>query len=214
MRNLMVALILVVLAAPVFGGKLSTDVITNGGGEGAFFDVTAGSHGVKVTGFEATIVGDANARVYYKVGSFAGAENDAGAWTLLGSQAVAGGSGFIQDLYSIDPGATVAIPANQTYGFLIYTGFTGTGSLAVRVDTQNDVIVANADIRISAGASSFGGDPSVPFDGSLASRVFRGSVIYDVLPTPAIPALSQWALIALAMALAGMGAMTFRRRPS
>jgi hypothetical protein len=67
-------------------GTLFSDVITDGGCEGAFFDLRAESQDLTIIGFETVLVGTANVRVYYKPGTYAGSETNAGAWTLLGSR--------------------------------------------------------------------------------------------------------------------------------
>lgn len=189
-------LIGVALATPLArADTLSTGVPTNGGGEGAFFNVTTNSQVITITGFESTLVGNVNARIYYRPGGYQGFENTAAGWTLLGSQNIAGGSGFIQTLYPVSVG-NVVVPANQTYGFLIYVGFTGTGTQAVRIDTSSAVTVNDANVTVYAGDSSYGGNFFTPFDGSIAARAWRGSVIYSlgdltkVAPVAPIPNLT------------------------
>ena len=165
-------------------GSIFSDVITDGGPEGAFFDLRANSQDLLITGFETALVGTANVRVYYKPGTYAGAETNAAAWTLLGSQTMTGGSGFIQTLYRVDVGGVI-IPAGQTYGFLIYSGFAGSGTLAIRCRGYSTISISNADITLTGGSGSFGGDRlNNPFDGFLTDRAWRGMVHYTTVDGP------------------------------
>jgi hypothetical protein len=201
------------MAAPAaFALTLSTNTTTDGGGEGAFFNVTTNDQAVTITGFEATLVGNVNTRVYYRAGTYLGFENNAAAWTLLGSQNIAGGSGIIQTLYPINAVGNLVIPANQTYGFLIYTGFVTTFDQAVRIDTNTAVTVNDANITVYAGHASFGGDFFTPFDGTLDPRGWRGSVIYNIgVPAPAaVPTFSQYSLVLLGLLMAGLAARRLR----
>ena len=166
-------------------GSIFADVTTTGGCEGAFFDLRAANQDLQITGFETVLVGTANVRVYYKPGTYAGSETNAGAWTLLGSQTIAGGSGFIQALYPVNVGGVI-IPAGQTYGFLIYSGNSGgTGSLATRYRSSSPMSVSNGDITLSGGSGSCGGDRlNNPFDGFNADRIWRGKVHYATIDGP------------------------------
>lgn len=176
-------MVLAILSAGVVyaaSGSLATNVKSDAGCEGAFFDLTALSEDITITSFETNQVGTANVRVYYKTGTYAGSETNAGAWTLLGSQTVNGGNGRIQTLYPVDVGS-VTIPAGQTYGFLVYSGFDGSStSLATRyvVGTHS---ISNSYLSFSGGIASCGGDYSNPFDNSTNytyERTWRGVIHY------------------------------------
>ena len=166
-------------------GAIVSNVATDGGCEGAFFDVRAGNEDLPITGFETVLVGTADVRVYYKPGTYAGSETNAGAWTLLGSQTIVGGSGFIQTLYPLNVGGVV-IPAGQTYGFLIYSGNSGgSGSLATRYQVDSSASFSNGDVTLSGGSGSCGGDRlNNPFDGFNTDRVWRGKVLYALPDGP------------------------------
>lgn len=190
LKTLVVAFLLslgAVGSVQALGGTLFADVITDGGCEGAFFDLRAENQDLTITGFETVLVGTANVRVYYKPGTYAGSETNAGAWTLLGSQTVTGGSGFIQTLYPLNVGGLV-IPAGQTYGFLIYSGFSGgTGTLATRYRVDSPVNVSDGNLTLSGGTGSCGGDRlDNPFDGiaSGGPRAWRGKVHYATIDGP------------------------------
>ncbi len=165
-------------------GSLSTNVTSDGGCEGTFFDLTALTEDIYITGFETNFVGTANVRVYYKPGTFAGSEDNAAVWTLLGSETITGGSGFIQTLYSLHVGG-LTIPAGQTYGILIYSGTQGgSGGLATRYRGYTTLSFDNGDLAFSGGSASCLGDPLTPFDGHYTERVWRGTVLYGDPPAP------------------------------
>lgn len=191
---------------------LTTAVTTNGGCEGIFVDVTAKSQAVNVTGLESVVVGTDNVSVFYKAGSYSGSEHTAGAWTLLSSAPVTGGSGVIQTLFPIGVGTGVTIPAGQTYGFLVWiNNAAGSTTKAIRYDASGATdTTEDASIRIFSGLSSCGGSVNDPFDGTSNIRAWRGSVIYSVV-LHAIPTLSAYGLMVLAGLLALSAPLVLRR---
>jgi hypothetical protein len=176
----------IVLAYSMVGavsGSLATNVTTNGGCEGAYFDVTALNEDITITGFDTNFVGSGPVSVYYKVGAHAGSEMNAGAWTLLGSQSVAGNTGVNQASVTLNVGGLI-IPAGETYGFLVYSGRIGaTTNYATRYQTFATADVQNADIHIRTGSGECGGDWMIPFDGFNAERAWDGRVYYGDTPT-------------------------------
>lgn len=160
--------------------SLSTDVSSNGGCEGAFFDISVlGGRDLTITGFETNQAGEAEVEVYFKEGTGVGFETDASAWTLLGSDRVSGGSGFIQTLYPLNVGG-LQIPAGETFGLLVYSGTEGgTGALATRYATSQVATVSDDHLSITTGAASCGGTGiGAPFDGINSERAWRGTVLY------------------------------------
>ena len=193
---------------------LTTAVNTSGGCEGIFVDVTAKSQAVHITGLESVVVGADNVSVFYKTGSYSGFEQTAGAWTLLNTASVTGGSGVIQTLFPINVGAGVTIPAGQTYGFLVWIdNAAGSTVKAIRYDTSGVTdTTEDSLIRIFSGMSSCGGSVNDPFDGTSSIRAWRGSVIYN-LGMQSIPTLSEYGLIILSSLLALSTAFTMRSSP-
>lgn len=187
-RSFVFVLLACLLAAGIVqaqSGSISTNVVTGGGGEGAFFNLTAHSRPIYITGFETNLVGTANVRVYFRPGGYEGAETDAGAWTLLGSQTLTGGTGFHQNLYRLNVGG-LTIPAGETYGILIYSGYTAGSppAVATRYRVEVSGSFSNGDITLTAGAGSFNslGDND-PFNGYNANRVWHGTVFYSDPPS-------------------------------
>ncbi|MGJ3239313.1 MAG: hypothetical protein ACFE0Q_11450 [Anaerolineae bacterium] len=161
-----------------WSGSISNLINTDGGCEGIFFDVTALQNDIPITGFDSTFVGNVTVDVYYTPQSHQGNETNAGAWQLLGSAPVAGGSGFINTLYRVNVGGVV-IPTGETYGFLLYTGSDeGTSSLATRYRVDDSSIIQNSDVRLTTNTASCDGDRYNPFDGILTDRAFHGVVYY------------------------------------
>lgn len=198
---------------PVNAAVLTTAVNTNGGCEGIFVDVTAKSQAVHITGLESVVVGTDDVRVFYKTGSYSGFEQTAGAWTLLQTAPVTGGSGVIQTLFPINVGAGVTIPAGQTYGFLVWiNNAAGSTVKAIRYDASGVTdTTEDASIRIYSGMSSCGGSVNDPFDGTSNIRAWRGSVIYDAM-IQSIPTLTEYGLIILSGLLALSTVFALRRR--
>ena len=158
-----------------------------GGCEGIFFNVTASAEPIMITGFEHNVVGNTTVQVYYKPGSYQGSELNSGAWSSLGAQAVTGGTGPNQMLTPIAIGGLV-IPAGQTYGVLLYTGYDDAGAgatIATRYANGNGNF-SDANVSVSTGTASCsidfgGGFPRVdnnPFNGTNANRIWHGSLSY------------------------------------
>lgn len=191
-RILLVTLIICLISvgvAQALIGSISTNVRTDGRCEGAFFNVTAHNNAVQITGFETNLVGTANVRVYYRQGGYQGAETNAGAWTLLGSQTLTGGTGTNQTLFPLNVGG-LTIPAGQTYGFLIYSGYAssaGSDDIATRylvLDPPATRSYSNADVTLYAGAASCSNNTTDndPFNGFYEGRIWHGTVYYGDPP--------------------------------
>ncbi len=210
LRALAVAGAVALFPSPLPAATLATGVVTDGGCEGAFFDLTAKVADLRITGFQTNLVGTANVRVYYKAGTYQGFENDPSLWHLLGSQTIAGGAGVSQVLFPLDVGGLV-VPAGQTYGFLVYSGGNSSTVLATRYRVGTNVTVEDPLLRLFGGSSSCGGDPQAPFDGSLSPRAWHGVVAYVALAGQ-IPALGPAPLAVLALAVLAAGAWFSRRR--
>jgi len=199
MKSLAAVLIgLIATLSPAFAATLTTPVLTDGGCEGIFFDVTAKLPGLAVLGFQTVFVGTDDVSVYYKAGSYVGSETSSGDWTLLDTDTVVGGSGVIDTLFDVSAGSGIGIPAAQTYGFLIWApNHVDPVTKAVRYRIASTDTTENAAIRIDSGAASCGGATSDPFDGAIANRAWRGAVIYGPKPNT-VPATPVWALLLLA----------------
>ena len=112
--------------------------------------------------------------VYYKSGTWVGFEEDAAAWTLLGTANVtSAGDGLPTPLnlslgQTIAEGETGAFYVTTTAGGMNYTDGTTTGA----------VFASDDNIEFLEGAGK-----SYPFGGSTFDpRVFNGNIIYDVGP--------------------------------
>ncbi|HTE54787.1 MAG TPA: hypothetical protein VK698_28230 [Kofleriaceae bacterium] len=159
-------------------GNLATTFPGGNSQNGNMFDLVA-ANAVTITSFEARPSSATTVEVYFKVGTHIGSESTAGAWTLIGSAAVA----------AAPAGATVAvpipidvtIPAGQTYAFYVTTNDTvafvnyhnGTSRATVAASDTNLTILEGCGI-------------SYPFGSTFVTRVFEGVIHY----TTALPSLS------------------------
>ena len=170
----------VTVGGPATGGGSTTETLetTFAGGnglDGAMFDIVAINE-VTINSFDVNLdtgITD-DIEVYYKSGTWQGFEEDAAAWTLLGTANVtSAGDGLPTPLnlnlgQSIAAGETGAFYVTTTSGGMNYTDGTTTG----------DVFASDANIEFLEGAGK-----SYPFGGSTFSpRVFNGNIIYDVGP--------------------------------
>lgn len=109
-------------------GQLTTLYAGNNGQDGIMFDVTA-SQSIVVTSFDIDAYGNTHDyEIYYKAGSHVGSENNAGAWTLLGSaNNVAGNPRNSPTTVPIT--VSVAMCAGETHAFYI-TSTSSSGSIS------------------------------------------------------------------------------------
>lgn len=156
------------------GNSLATSYTSNNGSRGAMFNITA-TNTVTIHCFDANLYGGTTAtyEIYYKSGSYVGAETNAAAWTMAGS---------VSSLYSsannvptsIPISINVVIPAGQTYGF--YVTNTASGGLNYTSSaTTNVTLASDANVTVTGGVGK-----SYPFGSTYSYRLFNGTVHYSV----------------------------------
>jgi len=154
-------------------GPLTTLYAGNNGQDGIMFDITAITT-VTITGFDLDFYGNTHdIEIYYKDGTHVGFEQNAGAWTLLGSMNNIAGNPrnsptsipIVLSQY-ICAGNTGAfyLTSTSTSGSISYTNGTGTGN----------VFVADANIQIKEGTGK-----DYAFNASYNPRVPNITCYYD-----------------------------------
>lgn len=163
-------------ARALASNSLATTYAGGNGCQGNMFDLTALNQ-IVVDSFDCNIGVTTlqTVEVYYKVGSYAGFETNAAAWTLLGTVSVtAAGAGLPTRV----PLGGLTVPAGQTYGIYI-------NLLAQNIDYTNGAgVYSNADMSLSMGVglcSAFGG--------TNVGREWNGRIYYRSLgcPTARLP---------------------------
>jgi hypothetical protein len=195
-------------------GTVSTGFAGAHASRGAFVDVAATS-ALSVTSFAMNLAtGPVAVTVYTKAAAGATASGDttnAGAWTLLTTVNVTGNGQGIGTGVAIP---AVAVGAGQTQAFYLVTDADGKLFNA----NGNITTASNASMSITGAWESHG-----LFSNTWNGWGFQGTVCYNgadcgaVAPPPPrisepIPTLSEWAMIAMSMALAGMALVRLRRR--
>lgn len=158
--------LLYVCSEPITVNADSLTTMTTGGngcGGGAMFNVIPTTN-LRIDSFAALFAGTGSqtVNVYYRVGTFAGNETNAGAWTLLGTATVNATS--TTALTKINVGTSLFTTSGTTYG--IYINYNATYS-------NGTFTFNNSDMSIQGGTglcSAFGG--------TNASRMFNGTVYY------------------------------------
>jgi len=146
-----------------------------GGNEqsGNMFDITA-INTVNISSFDEHLLNNGDIQIYFKPGTHVGFEQNANAWTLIGTATgiVSNGIGVAT---AIPLPVNVVIPAGQTYAFyitfadpldqarIIYTNGTAVGN----------VFASDANIQIKEGAGK-----AYPFLSTFTPRQFNGVVHY------------------------------------
>ncbi len=168
------------MACPA-ASNLATPYNSNNGQRGCMFDVAA-TNEVIIRCFDVnTYAGTtANYEIYYKAGSFIGSENNAGAWTLLGTATGITSAGNNQPT-PIPITVDVTIPAGQTYGFYVTNDFGGGTSYTDGV-TTTDFLASDGNITVTGGVGK-----SYPFGLTFVSRLFNGTIFYDPGGIPPCP---------------------------
>ena len=160
--------IVLVLCSDAFAKTLSTNFDTNiSGHNGMFFDVTAKSKRVFISGFDLNMDSSGTVTLWVREGTSQGFEDNAAGWSQIDSVAVATESG----ISNVDLGGVIINPG-ETKGFLLISS----NNLSYRGFDANNSVFNNDDIRLEAVRSNI---DSTPFTGGLA-RVFSGSVHYSV----------------------------------
>lgn len=159
--------------------NLITQYNSNNGQRGCMFNITA-INDITVTCLDANLYAGttANYEIYYKVGSYVGSENNAGAWTLAG-----GATGITSAGNNLPTPLPIplnlAILAGQTYGIYVTNDF-GAGTSYTDSPTAGNM---GTDANISV----FGGvGKSYPFGLTFSFRWFNGTINY-VLGATALP---------------------------
>lgn len=154
-------------------GDLVTTYAGGNGCAGAMFDFVPNVNmSIDSFGVNIGVTTAENVRVYYKLGTFAGFETNATAWTQLGQTSVIGAGAGNETMVPI---GGLTMTAGQTYG--IYVTLQNTN-----IDyTNGTTTFGNADATIMTGT----GLCSL-FGGTNPGRMFNGTVYYtkEVCPNP------------------------------
>ena len=153
---------------------MNTPYNSNNGQRGCMFDVLA-ANTLTISCFESNVYAGttANYEIYYHVGTHVGVENNAGAWTLLGSATgVTSAGNNLPTPLPIPIGVT--IPAGQTYSFYITNDFGG-GTSYTDGTAVGNFLAADANLTVYEGVGK-----SYPFGLTFNVRNFNGHIFYDL----------------------------------
>ncbi|WP_339702463.1 HYR domain-containing protein, partial [uncultured Marixanthomonas sp.] len=170
----------VTVGGPATGGGSTTETLetTFAGGnglDGNMFDIVAINE-VTVNSFDVNLdtgITD-DIEVYYKSGTWEGFEEDAAAWTLIGTANVTSAGDGLPTPLNLSLGQTIA--AGDTGAFYVTTT---SGGINYTNGTANGTVFASDDnIEFLEGSGK-----SYPFGAStFDARVFNGNIIYEVGP--------------------------------
>ena len=154
--------------------SLTTFYATNNGQRGSMFDVIAGAQGICITGFDFSAYTGTTARyeLYYKPGTYAGSENNAGAWTFVGGVDNVTSNG-INVPTPLNLGG-IYVPAGEQYGIYMTNDF---GGGTAYTDSDGSYITTNSALTITDGVGK-----SYPFGLTFNARTWNGTVHYSHNP--------------------------------
>lgn len=161
----------------VVGGGSAQNLIapynSNNGQRGCMFDLQA-TNTVTITHFDANLYAGttANYEIYYRAGTHVGFENNAAAWTLLGTaSSVTSAGNNVPTPLPIN--FSVTIPAGQTYSFYITNDF-GAGTSYTDGTAVGNFLASDANLTIYEGVGK-----SYPFGLTFSVRNFNGTIHYS-----------------------------------
>lgn len=206
------------LAIPVASaqGTLSVGFAGTHGSQGTFVDVTASAGGaINVTSFAMNLAtGPVTVTVYTKIAPGATTSGDSdtpAAWSLLTTVNVTGNGQGTGTGVAIP---SVAVGAGQTQAFYLVTDANG------KLFNSEGPITSASN---SAASFNSAWESHALFASTYNGWGFQGAVCYNgadcgaLAPPPPrtsqpIPTLSEWAMIAMSMAVAGLALVRLRRR--
>ena len=191
---------------PFAAGSLTTLFGADNSFAGNTFDLLASS-AITVTGFDVNILSSETTEtvsIYYRLGTAVGFENNAGAWTLLGTDNAVVVAGLDQPSH-VDVGG-LALTPGQTYGIYVDLESYPTSADGVIAYTNGGpTVYSNTELSLTTNT----GQASPAFSGSFTPRAWNGTVYYEDSIT--VPTLSTLGLIGMCVLLAG-AVIVIRRR--
>lgn len=153
---------------------LSSGFAGGNGLGGVMFDVVA-QRDVRITGFDTNLSGaeDHNVLVYTKVGTYAGFEQDAAAWTLLGASSVTSAGSDVATPLPIP--IEVEVLAGERAAFYLSTMGTSLRYSNSTEDSPGALLVGDDALDVFEGSGNQSG-----FGTFFAPRRFNGTVHYRV----------------------------------
>lgn len=175
-RAMILAGIIALVPSLAAAETLTTTFVTDNGFDGNMFDVEA-KNDLTIQGFACNIdSGTHTIEVYYKAGTFVGAEQDSGSWISLGSVSVTSNGADVATPVPISQ--SVPLTAGQRYAFYI-TSTDGSINY-LNGTTEGDIFVQDSNLIFYEGIGN-----SYPFGTSRFSpRVWSGTITYAITQDP------------------------------
>lgn len=157
---------------PSASNNITTTFAAGNNHRGNMFDIVA-INDITIDSVYAHPQANTTIEIYYKVGSFSGSENNAGAWTLVGSAAVTAQAQGTPTPVPLN--INVAIPAGQTYAFYVTSSNVAVSLNYTDGTAQGAVYVSDANMQVLQGVGL-----EYPFSGSpFSPRMWNGTIYYS-----------------------------------
>ena len=151
--------------------SLATPYDSNNTNKGVMFDIDV-TNTVTLTGLDANLIGSGTFELYYRIGGYAGHENNPGDWTLLATSASVTSLGLDQPT-PVPMSLAVVLSAGTRYGFYL-TNNDNVVTGAVRyTNGTNAALASDANLTVYSGIGKH-----YPFSTNYANRRFNGTIHY------------------------------------
>jgi hypothetical protein len=191
------------------GTPLTTIFAADNSFAGNTFDVQVlSSEALVINGFDVNLdnIGSTNAvSLYTRIGSSVGVENNAGDWTLAGTDAAVISAGLDSPSH-VDISGIILQPG-VTYGF--YIDLASYDGISTIIGYTNGGPATYADVNLQITTNT--GQASPAFSGSFFPRQVNTTLYYGPALPEIIPTLSSFMLILFSLMLAGIGFIVIRR---
>lgn len=159
---------------PGASNNITTTFAAGNNHRGNMFDVVA-INDITIDSVYAHPQANTTIEIYYKSGGFSGSENNAAAWTLVGSAAVTAQATGTPTPVPINIGVT--IPAGQTYAFYVTSSDIAVSLNYTDGTSQGAVYVSDANMQVLQGVGL-----EYPFSGSpFSPRMWNGTIYYSTV---------------------------------
>ncbi len=150
--------------------SLRTTFSSNNGADGNIFSILA-KNDIIIQSFEGNLSSSGTMKIYFRMGSYAGFENNPAAWTLIDSAYTTTNGNDTATLIPVN--VNMGVDSGEIVSFYITANGDGAGVNYTDGTLEGDTFSINSDLIIYEGQGM-----SYPFGGNFTPRVWNGRINY------------------------------------